>query len=98
MKTQHLPIIAIGSLALTACFDSKHTETFIPETVHTVSWFLAHNKQLDDTLTHCSDNPAEFKHHPNCINAQQAANQRSAGELHPINIDPENLPSGKGWK
>ena len=26
MKTQHLSIIAIGSLALTACFDGKHNE------------------------------------------------------------------------
>ncbi|MCL1079066.1 hypothetical protein D5R81_15095 [Parashewanella spongiae] len=79
MKIQYLTIIAFSSLALTACFDKASTES-----VHTVSWFLKHNQELDGTLQMCSNNPAKYHKQPNCINALRAANQRSAGELHPI--------------
>ncbi len=96
MKAQHLTIIAIGSLSLAACFDSKHNQdntTAAP----TVNWYLAHNKQLDDTLKRCSENPAKYRNQPECINALQAANQRSSGELHPLHIDVDKLPKHHGW-
>ncbi|MBM7070727.1 EexN family lipoprotein [Shewanella sp. 202IG2-18] len=97
MKKASLLFIIIGSIFLSACFDGKHQSSINSEPTHTVSWFLTHNSQLDDTLRRCSDNPAEFQKQPNCINAQQAANQRSGGELHPIHIAPNNMPNGKGW-
>ncbi len=87
MKTQYQTIIAISSLALTACFD----ETPI-ESAHTVSWFLNHNTALDGTLEICSDNPAKYQMKPDCINAHHAANQRFAGEMHPIEWTPELYP------
>lgn len=96
MKTQYLALIALGSLALTACFDSKHsqeTTTAVP----TVNWYLAHSKQLDKTLTRCSNNPAKYRDNSECTNALQAANQRSAGELHPLHIDVDKLPQHRGW-
>ncbi len=80
MKTQHLTIIAIGSLALTACFD----KTPIESSAHTVTWFMKHDEALQQTLKLCSDDPAKYRKNPECINALHAANQRSAGELHPI--------------
>ncbi len=79
MKIQYLTVIIISSLALTACFEKPPVAS-----AHTVSWFLKHNKELDGTLQTCSDNPARYRKEPNCINALHAANQRSAGELHPI--------------
>ena len=96
MKTQHLTIIAIGSIALTACFDSKHTEP-AAKSAPTVDWYLKHNTELDNTLARCSNNPAKYRNEPNCINALQAANQRSAGELHPLHIDIDKLPKHHGW-
>ena len=96
MKVQHLSIIAIGSLALTACFDSKHSQE-TTTSAPTVNWYLTHNKQLDDTLNHCSNNPAKYRNQPDCINALQAANQRSAGELHTLHIDVDKLPKHHGW-
>ena len=96
MKTQHLSIIAIGSLALTACFDGKHNEASTTSTP-TVDWYLKHNTELDSTLSRCSNNPGKYRNQPECINALQAANQRSAGELHPLHIDVDKLPKHHGW-
>ncbi|MBM7073747.1 EexN family lipoprotein [Shewanella sp. 202IG2-18] len=96
MKTQYLTIIAIGSLALSACFDSKH-EVPATKSTPTVDWYLTHNAELDNTLARCSNNPGEYRNQPDCINALQAANQRSAGELHPLHIDVDKLPKHHGW-
>ncbi len=93
MKTQYLTIIAISSLALTACFDNTPIES-----AHTVSWFLKHNKDLDGTLQMCSDNPAKYHKQSNCINALRAANQRTAGEMHPIEWTPELYPINNNGK
>ena len=80
MNIQTLTIAAIGSLALTACFDKTPVES-----AHTVSWFLKHNKDLNITLQMCSDNPAKYRKDPNCINALRCCkSKKSAGELHPI--------------
>ena len=96
MKTQHLTIIAIGSIALSACFDSKHAEPPVTS-APTVDWYLKHNMELNRTLAFCSNNPAKYHNEPICINALQAANQRSAGELHPLHIDIDKLPKHHGW-
>ncbi len=99
MKIQCILITVIGSLVITACNPKQGNTENIPKSpVHTVSWFIAHNAELNNTLKRCNDNPAEFRDQSNCINAQQAAIQRSAGELHPIHIDPENMPTGKSWE
>ncbi|WP_133406844.1 EexN family lipoprotein [Parashewanella tropica] len=97
MKLQYLPIIAIGSLALSACFDGKHSNNDSLQAHHNVSWFLAHDKLLNSILKQCADDPARYKNNPECINALQAANQQSSGELQPLHIDVSKLPKHHGW-
>ncbi|MCL1079449.1 hypothetical protein D5R81_15470 [Parashewanella spongiae] len=84
MKTSTLVLLSLVVIGLSACSKfGKESEQKVDQG-HTVSWFLKHNEVLDQTLKLCSDDPAKYNKEPDCINALHAANQRSAGELHPI--------------
>ncbi|RYV04109.1 hypothetical protein SOPP22_01525 [Shewanella sp. OPT22] len=106
MKFHYLLLALLTALTISACDQTpnrshiKHPilQRYIPKTItRTVSWFLKHDAELDDTLKLCQNNPGELHNDPECINAQQAANQRSAGELHPLHIDVDKLPKHHGW-
>ena len=81
MKLSTFVLVAVTTMIVTAC---SQPDTKLQKSSHTVSWFLKHNEILDQTLKLCSDDPAKYNQEPDCINALHAANQRSAGSLHPI--------------
>lgn len=46
--------------------------------VQTVEWYKEHDAERRDMLTKCKSNPGELENSPNCINAQQAENEKAA--------------------
>lgn len=46
--------------------------------VQTVEWYKEHDAERRDMLTKCKNNPGELENSPNCINAQQAENEKAA--------------------
>ncbi|RLV58383.1 hypothetical protein D5018_17700 [Parashewanella curva] len=82
MKAFLCAIISLFVLCLTGC--NKPPEPKFKHKGHTVTWFMKHDEVLKQTLKLCSDDPAKYNKEPDCINALHAANQLSAGELHPI--------------
>ncbi len=45
--------------------------------VQTVDWYKAHDAERKDMIAKCKSNPGELAASPNCINAQQAQNEKT---------------------
>lgn len=87
--------VFLASFVLTGCFDdSPEANKIAPtESVHDVDWFKTHDDERQSTLRDCSNNPAELRDTPNCINALQAERALSSGE--PFKLDLSGLKNGE---
>ncbi len=85
----------LASFVLTGCFDDspEASRTAPAESVHDVDWFKTHDDERQSTLRECSNNPAELRDTPNCINALQAERALSSGE--PFELDLSGLKNGE---
>lgn len=88
----------LASFVLTGCFDDspEATRTAPTESVHDVDWFKTHDDERQSTLRECSNNPAELRDTPNCINALQAERALSSGE--PFELDLSGLKTLKNYE
>ncbi|RLV59489.1 hypothetical protein D5018_11930 [Parashewanella curva] len=86
MKLINILLISSLFCVMTGCskMSSHHS---LQNQTHDVAWFKQHQKILMQTLTQCSNNPAKYRNHPECINAQQAANDIVAGDPVPLPAD-----------
>ena len=87
--------VLLAIFVLTGCFgDSPELTRAAPtESVHDVDWFKTHDDERQSTLRECSNNPAELRDTPNCINALQAERSLSSGES--FELDLSGLKNGE---
>jgi hypothetical protein len=74
----------LSQAIVTACGNSKEIAK------HDVEWYLAHEKELAETLKECMNNPGELIDTPDCINAEQASFKKMAKPV-------PYTASGKEW-
>ncbi|MGB0893795.1 MAG: EexN family lipoprotein [Parashewanella sp.] len=87
MKIVNLLLISSLLCVMTGCSKlTDHHSQSNQSQGHTVAWFKQHQDILMQTLTQCSNDPAKYRNHPDCINAQQAANAIVAGDPVPPTI------------
>ena len=58
--------------------------------VQTVDWYKTHDAERKEMLAKCKNNPGELAASPNCLNAQQADNEKAnarRGWLKPGAVD-----------
>ncbi|WP_133408180.1 EexN family lipoprotein [Parashewanella tropica] len=86
MKAINLILVSLTISLVAGCskMSNHHSQQ---NQAHDVAWFKQHQKILMQTLTQCSNNPAKYRNHPECINAQQAANDIVAGDPVPLPAD-----------
>lgn len=80
-KNAQLLYIAIATVTLTGCFESK-------EPVQTVDWFKENAAERNSQIDKCRSNPGELAASPNCINATTAANHLTIEQRGYIKLIP----------
>ena len=56
--------------------------------VQTADWYKAHDKERLEMLAKCKANPGELAASPNCINAQQAQNEKDLSRRGFLKLPP----------
>jgi PBP1b-binding outer membrane lipoprotein LpoB len=66
---KRLSLILFVAVALTGCGENTP--------VQTVDWYKQHDTERKEMIAKCKASPGELSASPNCINAQQADNERA---------------------
>lgn len=77
-----LSIVLVVAAFLAGCGDNTP--------VQTVDWYKTHDVEREEMLVNCKNNPGELAASPNCLNAQQAGNEKAnarRGWLKPGAVD-----------
>lgn len=56
--------------------------------VQAVDWYKAHDVERKEMIVKCKDNPGELAASPNCINAQQAQNEKDLSRRGYLKLPP----------
>lgn len=63
-------ILLLAAVALVGCKEK--------ETVQTVDWYKENTAERAAMIAKCNNNPGELEASPNCVNAQQANNEKAS--------------------
>ncbi|MCO8590377.1 EexN family lipoprotein [Burkholderia multivorans] len=85
MKKPALSLVILAFLA--GCGESTP--------VQTVDWYKTHDTQRKDMIAKCKSSPGELAASPNCINAQQAQNEKELSRRGYLKLPPVDF-SKKG--
>ena len=86
MKKTAVMMLAAAAAALAGCKEDKPQEV-----VQTVEWFKAHDTERKEMIAKCKNNPGELAASPNCINAQQAQNEKDLSRRGYLKLSPVDL-------
>lgn len=87
MKKTILSVVVAGVL-ISGC-GSKTEET------KTVDYYLQNDKEREETAKKCNNNYGELATTPNCINARQAAWQKTTTPEEPIDVNAGEEAGGR---
>ncbi|WP_194704410.1 EexN family lipoprotein [Xanthomonas phaseoli] len=77
-----LSIVLVVAAVLAGCGESTP--------VQTVDWYKAHDTERKAMIAKCKANPGELAASPNCINAQQAQNEKELSRRDFLKLPPVN--------
>ncbi|EGB7423300.1 EexN family lipoprotein [Escherichia coli] len=75
-----LSIVLIVAAVLAGCGENTP--------VQTVDWYKAHDTERKAMIAKCKANPGELAASPNCINAQQAQNEKDLSRRGFLKLPP----------
>jgi len=77
-----LSIVLVVAAVLAGCGENTP--------VQTVDWYKAHDTERKAMIAKCKANPGELAASPNCINAQQAHNEKELSRRDFLKLPPVN--------
>ena len=75
-----LSLVLVVAAALAGCGENTP--------VQTVDWYKAHDTERKAMIAKCKANPGELSASPNCINAQQAQNEKDLSRRGFLKLPP----------
>lgn len=75
-----LSIVLVVAAVLAGCGENTP--------VQTVDWYKAHDTERKAMIAKCKTNPGELAASPNCINAQQAQNEKDLSRRGFLKLPP----------
>ena len=71
-------LIIIPLISFIGCSEKEET--------HTVSWFLEHEKIMNETNKKCRNNPGDLSNTPNCKNSKIAFRRNRSGTSSDVHL------------